>query len=196
MCKCKNFLLILFLVLLCISSINIPFQNDTFFSIAVGKQIVNNGIDMYDHLTWHNNLYYTYSHWIFDIINYFLYSFAGFKAIYLMEITISSIICITLFTVLKKLNKNSTLISFFITAIAIKCGYSFLTARAQIISYLFFILEIYFIEKLLETNKKFYIVGLLIIPIIIANFHAAIWPLYFVFYLPYFAEALFKYFEK
>ena len=40
----------------------------------------------------------------------------------------------------------------------------------------------------LETKKKRYVVGLIIIPIIIANVHLAVFPFYFVLYLPYIAE--------
>ncbi len=194
--KIKNKLLIFILVLFCISTVRIEFQNDTFFSIAIGKQIMNTGIDMCEHLTWHNNLMYTYSHWLFDIINLFLYNFAGFKAIYVMILIFTTLIGITLFTVQKKLNNNSYVVPFLMTLLVINLGKNFFTARAQIVSYLLFILEIYFIEKLLNNKNKKYILGLIIIPIIIANIHAAIWPLYFVFYLPYFAESFFNYFNK
>ena len=47
-----------------------------------------------------------------------------------------------------------------------------------------------FIEKFLESKKKRYAIGLIIIPIIIANVHSAVWPFYFVLYLPYVVEYL------
>ena len=40
----------------------------------------------------------------------------------------------------------------------------------------------------METKKKRYALGLIIIPIIIANFHVAVFPFYFILYLPYIAE--------
>ena len=42
--------------------------------------------------------------------------------------------------------------------------------------------------KIAETKKKRYSVGLLIIPVAIANIHAAVFPFYFILYLPYIAE--------
>lgn len=191
--KKKNILLIILLIIFSICVVRIEFQNDTFFSIAVGRQIMDTGIDMQEHLTWHEGFTYTYSHWLFDIINILLFNFAGFKAIYSFVVLMTIITSITLFTVLKKLNKNSYIIPFIMTIVVIILGNQYFAARAQIMSYVLFILEVYFIEKLLDTNKKRYIVGLIIIPIIIANVHAAMWMLYLVFFLPYFAEAFFKF---
>ena len=48
----------------------------------------------------------------------------------------------------------------------------------------------FLIEKFLETRQKRYAFGLIIIPIIIANVHIAVWPFYFILYLPYIAEYL------
>ena len=110
--KKKNILLIILLIIFSICVVRIEFQNDTFFSIAVGRQIMDTGIDMQEHLTWHEGFTYTYSHWLFDIINILLFNFAGFKAIYSFVVLMTIITSITLFTVLKKLNKNSYIIFF------------------------------------------------------------------------------------
>ena len=56
------------------------------------------------------------------------------------------------------------------------------------ITFILFILTIFFIEKFLETKKKRYALGLIVIPILIANLHVAVFPFYFVLYLPYIAE--------
>jgi len=66
----------------------------------------------------------------------------------------------------------------------------FIAARAQLVSFILFVLTVYFIEMFLETKKKRYAAGLIIIPILLANFHAAVFPFYFVLYLPYIAEYL------
>ena len=49
--KKKNILLIILLIIFSICVVRIEFQNDTFFSIAVGRQIMDTGIDMQEHLT-------------------------------------------------------------------------------------------------------------------------------------------------
>ena len=64
----------------------------------------------------------------------------------------------------------------------------YIAARAQLVTFILFVLTIYFIERFLETKKKRYAVGLIIIPTLIANLHTAVFPFYFILYLPYIAE--------
>ena len=66
----------------------------------------------------------------------------------------------------------------------------FVTARAQLITYLLFLIEIIFIENLLQDGKKWNLIGLFLISILIANLHAAVWPFYFILMLPYLFEYL------
>lgn len=65
---------------------------------------------------------------------------------------------------------------------------SYVAARAQLVTFILFVIAIYFIEKFLETKKKRYAVGLIVIPTLIANLHSAVWPFYFVLFLPYIGE--------
>lgn len=86
-----------------------------------------------------------------------------------------------------KLAKNK-IISFVLTILTMYLLKPYICARAQLVTFILFLLTIYFIEKFLETKKIRYAVGLIIIPILIANFHLATFPFYFVLYLPYLAE--------
>lgn len=67
---------------------------------------------------------------------------------------------------------------------------SYIAARAQLVTFILFVLTIYFIESFLETGKKRYAIGLIIIPILIANIHLAVFPFYFILYMPYIVEYL------
>ena len=64
----------------------------------------------------------------------------------------------------------------------------YIAARAQLVTFILFIWTIYFIERYLKTKKKRYAIPLIIIPIIIANVHLAVWPFFFVLFLPYIGE--------
>lgn len=66
----------------------------------------------------------------------------------------------------------------------------YIAARAQLVTFVLFVLTIYFIERFLNTGKKRYITGLIVIPIIISNIHLAVFPFYFILYLPYIGEYL------
>ena len=185
--KKTTIILIIAIVLFTTSIVPKVFQNDTFFAIAVGDLILDNGIDMMEHFTWHENMTYCYSHWLFDIIIALINSWWGFTGIYVFTIIMANITALTLFKVLTK-RKNNEIISFVITLLTVYLGWSMFSGRAQIISFVLFIIEVFCIEQFLDNPKKRYIIALLIIPIIIANVHAAVWPMYFVMYLPYIAE--------
>lgn len=162
-------------------------QNDTFYTIKLGKLILDNGIDMKEHFAWHEGLPYTYPHWLYDVGLYLVYNVGGFNGIYISSIVLGIILGITIYLTNVKLSKNSV-ITFFTTILILYIGKDFITARAQLITFTLFVLEIYFIERFLQTKKKRYAIGLLIIPTIIANVHAAVFPFYFVLYMPYIAE--------
>ncbi len=66
----------------------------------------------------------------------------------------------------------------------------YLAARAQLVTFVLFSFTVYFIQMFLETHKKRYVIPLLIIPILIANLHCAVFPFYFVLFLPYIGEYL------
>lgn len=168
-------------------------QNDTFYTIKLGKLILDNGIDMKEHFAWHEGLPYTYPHWLYDVGLYLVYNVGGFNGIYISSIVLGIILGITIYLTNVKLSKNSV-ITFFTTILILYIGKDFITARAQLITFILFVLEIYFIERFLQTKKKRYAIGLLIIPTIIANVHAAVFPFYFVLYMPYIAEWILSFF--
>ena len=165
----------------------VTLQNDTFYTIKIGEHISKYGIDMQDPLSWHENLGYTYPHWGYDLITYYIYSAFGMTGIYVATCILSAILGITIYIVNTKLVKNRVL-SFLITIGAMYVIRGYIAARAQLVTFILFALTILFIEKFLETKKKRYAVALIIIPIVIANIHLAVFPFYFILYLPYIAE--------
>ena len=178
---------IVLIAIFCFSIAPVTLQNDTFYTIKIGEHILQNGIDMKDPFSWHENLEYTYPHWLYDVGIYLIYNIGGQLGIYISTIVLSIILGITMYLVNTKLTKNK-LTSFVLTIGAMYLLRDFIAARAQLVTFILFILTVYFIEMFLETKKKRYAVGLIIIPIIIANVHLAVFPFYFVLYLPYVAE--------
>lgn len=179
---------ILMIILISIAFTTKTFQNDTFYTIKVGQSILKNGIDMKDHFSWHS-LSYTYPHWLYDIIIYKLYDSFKFNGLYMFTILCFMIVGLTFYFVNIKLNK-SYFLSLLFSVLAMIMLAHYASARAQLFTYLLFILEIYFIERLLSSSKKRYGIYLMIICLLVANLHAAVWPFYFILMLPYFFEQL------
>ena len=67
-------LAIFYILLFCFALTPVTFQNDTYYTIAIGKHIVETGtIDMQDPFSWHEDLPYTYPHWAYDVGTYLVY---------------------------------------------------------------------------------------------------------------------------
>ena len=184
------------ILIFCFALTPITFQNDTYYTIAIGKHIAETKtVDMQDPFSWHENLPYTYPHWAYDLGTYFIYQLGenieigGFCSLYIATITLTIILGLVIYYTNNKLCKNP-LISFIITLIIMYLLKDFIAARAQLVTFILFALTILFIEQFIKTKKKRYAVYLVIIPILIANLHCAVWPFYFVLYLPYIAEYL------
>ena len=144
---------------------------------------------MQEHFAWHEGLPYTYPHWLYDVFIYLIFAVGGYNGLYISTIVLTAILGITIFLTNAKITKN-TIIPFLTTILVLYIGKDYYAARAQLVTFILFVLTIYFIERFLETKKKKYAIGLLIIPTLIANVHAAVFPFYFVLYLPYIGEWL------
>jgi len=178
---------ILLLIIFSAAITPITLQNDTFYTIKIGEYILENGVTMQEPFAWHENLEYTFPHWLYDVFIYLVYNIGGMTGIYISTIVLASVLGITLYFVNNKLVKNR-IISLAITIATMYLLKPYICARAQLVTFILFILTIYFIEKFLETKKIRYAIGLIIIPILIANLHLATFYFYFILYLPYFAE--------
>ncbi len=178
-------------ILICISTFLVTktLQNDTFYSIKIGDYILNNGIDMKDHFSAIQNLPYTYPHWLFDIMVSFSYSLGGLNGLYILTILLAIILGISLFILLNKLFKEN-LLAFFLTFLIMLLMMPFIALRAQLLTYICFVLLIYNLIKFLENKNIKNAITILLLSIVVANAHAAVWPFILVLFLPYFAEYL------
>ena len=190
-----NILAIITIIIFCCALCPKTLQNDTYYTIKIGGDILNNGIDMKDHYSWHEDLPYTYPHWAYDCGMYLIYNLGestgladgGMLFIYLSTMIFASTLGVLMYFTSAKLTKNK-LISYIITLASLYLLEEFLAARAQLVTFILFVLTILFIESFLESKNKWYLLGLVLISIAIANIHVAVWPFFFVLFMPYIAE--------
>ena len=65
---------VVLIAIFCVALTPVTLQNDTFYTIKIGEHIMQNGIDMQDPFSWHQDLAYTYPHWLYDVITYLIYN--------------------------------------------------------------------------------------------------------------------------
>ena len=197
-----NLIAIICIIIFSVTLSQKTLQNDTFYTIKIGEHIIDTKeVDMKEPFSWHENMSYTYPHWLYDTGIYLIYNVGsniatslnseaengGLTAIYISTMLIASILGILIYYSNIKISKNHIL-SLFLTLGVVYCLKDFLAARAQLVSYICFTLEILFIELLLKSGKKRYGVSLFIIATLIANLHAAVWYMFFILALPYLGE--------
>ena len=186
--KIKKIIYILIIVFFMISIVPKRMQNDTFFTIAGGREILKNGIEAEEKLVWHEGLKFTNSRWLFDILITIIYNYYNFEGIYLFVIIISVIQGLLYYYVMQKITGKNKF-SFFITIISMYELKLAFTARAQIISNLLLLIEFFCLEKLSKEDiKRKYVIILCCIPILFANIHSSTFPIYLIVFLPYIAE--------
>ena len=163
-------------------------QNDTFYTVSIGNLIMENGIDMKDHFSWHEDLPYTYPHWLYDVFMSIIYNLGNWDGVYILVCIMSIMLGLSIYIVNKKLNKNQV-ISFAVTIGAMYLLKDYIAARAQLATFIIYVWVIFFMEKFLENPKKIgYGIAIILSSILIANLHVAVWPFIFVLSLPYIAE--------
>ena len=180
-------LAVILISLFCFAITPVSLQNDTFYSIKIGEHIQNVGIDMQDPFSWHEGLSYTYPHWLYDLLTYWIYAAFNMDGIYIVTCILSCILGISIYYVNYKINKNN-LISFLLAVGVMYLIKSYVAARAQLVTFILFTWTVYFIERFLQTKKWIYGIFLILISLAIANLHVAVWPFFFVLFLPYIGE--------
>lgn len=188
--KIFHLVVMLCIVLFAIAISPKSLQNDTFYTIKIGEYIRQNGIFHLteDTFSWHE-LPYTYPHWLYDLGIYEIYHFFGQEGIYVSTILLTAILGGIIYRTSSKTSQNKP-VSFVITMLAMYMLKPYIAARAQLVTFVLFGMTVYCIESFLQTHQKRYVIPLFIIPILIANLHCAVFPFYFVLFLPYIVEYL------
>lgn len=167
---------------------NIAIPNDTFYTIKVGEVIANQGMPEIDVFSFHDGLPYTYPHWLYDVAIYYIYHLGGFPGLSVLTFVLTSTLGLTLYFSFVAFYRNQFVALLFAIIILYMFSNGALVPRAQSITYLLFVLELICLMFFLRQGSKGYLVGLFVIAVLIANFHAAVWPFFFVLFLPYIAE--------
>ena len=184
-----NTLAIVCIIMFCIAISPVTMQNDTYYTVKIGEDILNYGIDGEDHYSWHEDLAYEYPHWLYDVIMNFIYKIDGWEGIYIFTLVLASILGLVMYFTNVKMCKNH-IIPFVLTIGALYLMKSYIAARAQLVTFILFSLTVFFIERFLKNRKMGYAIGLILISLLIANLHVAVWPFYFVLFMPAIVEYL------
>ncbi len=162
-------------------------DNDFWFLINTGKYIINSGIPHIEPFTIHSNFSFVAQQWLTDIIFYLIYNKFNIYGMYIFILISNIIVIFLLYKLSLLINKGNKKIAI-LTTIIIDVFYArlFLSTRPQVFDIILLLLELYLLELFIKRNNKKYLIGLPIISLLMINLHASVWPMIFVFLLPYY----------
>ena len=185
--KYMRLLLFLIMPFIIIFATSFRIDNDFWFIINTGREILNNGFITIEPFTIHEGLNFIPQQWLCGIIFYFIYNKFSVYGMLIFVIFIGYITIFLLYRICLLVSSNNYKLSFLITCyIGILIGSSFMVTRPYLFDIVFLLLEIYLLELYVIKGKNKYLYVLPIISILMINLHASIWPMLFVVFIPYF----------
>ena len=188
---------LLLLPFICLLLTNYHHQNDYWFLLKHGEYLLNNGFPYTEFLTFHDNLSFVMQQWIFSLLLYLSVHLLGDFGVVFFAVIVNIIIIFVIYKICLLISDdvyNSCYIAFITDFFLSFCN--FIVPRPQIFSYIFLLLIIYIMERFIKrpSDKTIYLIPL--ISVLFINSHASMWPLLFVFLLPYLVELFYIFFKN
>jgi hypothetical protein len=190
-------LLYLLLYIPCLLT-NGKLNSDIWFILNSGRYVFKNGIPHIEPFTIHEGMSFVMQQWLSAIIFWINYSTFGEIGLYLVVFLIYILFVNMTFKLCMFLSEDNFFISYGISFIVITLISLFMTQRPYIFLFLLIVIEIYFLEKYIKSNKVVYLLPLLALSVLMINLQAAMWPLLFVILIPYLIDSFkfkFKFIE-
>ncbi|MCX8074417.1 MAG: hypothetical protein N2749_02380 [Clostridia bacterium] len=183
-------IMLILLVLVYVIAISpISLQNDTFFDIMLGQKYFSGDFYGIDNYSIHEGLTYQTHHFLSSIITYIVFNFSQYLGLYLLEIILVLIIATLLYFANRNFVKSKVL-SYIFVFVQLFALSPFISIRAQMYSYIIFILEILLVKKYLDTGKRGHAILLGLLPLILINIHSGVIYYYFIILFVYMLNLL------
>lgn len=185
----NNYVPILLIIIFVLAGSYMNCENDLFFDLKTGEDILKNGLTFKEHFCFIPGLTYVYLHWFYDVFIYLIYCISSWNGLFIFFTCMSGLFFVVFYNEIYKLKKDK-LISLIITIFTfLICKYAFVS-RVQTITYLLLFLEVLSLEKLYKTGKVKYSIYLVLLSILVVNLQMPIWIFYLILTLPFVVEAI------
>ena len=165
-------------------------DNDFWFLYKTGEYIVSNGFPHTDFLSMHSNMKLVVQQWLSTVIFYFVYSRLGKIGLFCLLYACYACICALTYRLNLLITKNE-LVSVVLAGISdILIFNQLIVTRPQTFTFALLLAEIFILEKHVQSKKNIYLLGIPVVSLALINFHASMWPMFFVFMLPYIVNAI------
>ncbi len=187
--KKKDWLPLMFVMFLpCFFVLFKSLDNDIWFLLNHGRYVLENGFPHIEPFTIHKDLHFVMQQWLSSVIFWIAYSGLGAAGVKLMVLACYAFTIYIVFKLCMKVSEKNFFVSFIITLTVSIILSFFMLSRPYVFSTAVFALQLYILESYrAEGNKKF-LFFLPFLSVLLINLQAAMWPMLFVFILPYIVE--------
>ena len=163
-------------------------DTDTYFILAEGRDIVTNGIKYINTFTVVPDLKIVVQQWLWCVIIYSTYEFAGNAGLFAITIIEAVAIVVLFYKLGKKKCVDATLLAV-LDIVFLFLLSEFISTRPNAITIILLLLELLCLESYKEKDTKAagvkLSVALTAIQLLEINLHASMWVFHFLFLLPY-----------
>ena len=153
-------------------------DNDSWYVLAEGREIVENGIYHEDQLSMHEGLEVTVQNYGFSAIFYLIYSAFGSVGVYVGMLFLNLLLCYLIYKICILLSNKNVNLSLIITILTdLLLSRWFIVTRAQMVSYCIIMLVIYLLELYIRKDDKKYLWWIPLLSLVQINLHASLWPM-------------------
>ncbi len=165
-------------------------SNDTWFLLNDGRYLTENGFPRTDPFTVHENLDVIMQQWLAALVFWKVYSLFGFAGLVVLVKIVGAAVLFGLFLLYLRAGGNFSPAVFLTMVMGALAGGIFFVDRPQIFSGLLFVLEVWLLIKYEEEGRRAFLFPLPFLSLLLINIHGAVWPLFFLFVLPFLVSSL------
>ncbi len=175
---------------------NVAKEEDIWFLLNHGKYLVHHGFPTIEPFTIHTNFAFVMQQWLSALVFYMSHFILGKYGLILVIVLVNLLILYFLYKLCMLLSNNKYTISTIVTCVTDVILLLFILPRPQIFTLLFLVIVLYIMELFYKNKNTKAIYFLILISLLQINFHAAMWPMIYLFMLPYLVNYIILYFKK
>ncbi|NCC75305.1 MAG: hypothetical protein EOM08_02595 [Clostridia bacterium] len=165
-------------------------NNDSWFLLNLGRYALNNGFPRVEPFTLHADFNYVMQQWLSAVMFWLSYEALGQTGLILVAALIYAGMIAMQYQLALTVSGKNHFAAFLTTLASAFFCYLFVSARPYAFSTLIFVLEVLILEKSQANRKPSWLLTLPVLSVLLINFHAALWPMFFVLLGPWYAEII------
>ncbi len=176
-----KYVIIFLLPVVMVLLIRTQVDNDSWFVLAEGREIVDNGIYKTDALSMHGDLEVVVQNYGFAVIFWLIYSVFGLAGLYLGMILMYGVVEWLLYKIFRLITEENEVLTLILMTIAsVLLGAMFVTTRAQMVSYAIFLAVVYILERYVKKGEKKWLAAIPFLSLVQINLHGSVWLMLFL----------------